>query len=190
MDKFFLPESILAKRISLKRHNPSLAQKMFEYVLEDKERLSRFLPWPKFINKVEDEVDFINKCNDSWDKQESAHFGIFRNEDNEYLGNITSFSFNWASDSCEIGYWILGKFEGSGYMTEAVVLLEDTLFKLGFNRIVIRFDPLNDKSGAIPRRLNYSYEGTLREAIKVDESFRNLEVYSKIKSDLNSIIES
>ncbi len=183
MDKKFLPESIIAKRISLKKHNPSLAQKMFEYVLEDKERLSKFLPWLKFINKAEDEIDFINRCNDSWDKQESAHFGIFRNEDNEYLGNISSFSFNWASESCEIGYWILGKFEGSGYMSEAVVLLEDTLFKLGFNRIVIRFDPINNKSGAIPRRLNYSYEGTLREAIKVDEGFRNLEVYSKIKSD-------
>ena len=69
-------------------------------------------------------------------------------------------------------------------MSEAVVALEDALFRIGFNRIVIRFDPLNDKSGSIPKRLDYSHEGTLREAIKVGERFGNLEVYSKIRSDL------
>jgi RimJ/RimL family protein N-acetyltransferase len=183
MDKQYLPELIVCERISLKRHNLSLAQKMFEYVTEDNERLARFLPWANFINKVEDEIDFINKCNESWDKQEGAQYGIFRNEDNEYMGNVGSFSFSWANESCEIGYWILGKFEGLGYMSEAVVALEKVLFQVGFNRIVIRFDPLNNKSGSIPKRLGYSHEGTLREAIKVGERFGNLEVYSKVRSD-------
>lgn len=183
MDKQYLPEIIVAKRISLKRHHVDLGSKMFNYVLEDKDRLARFLPWANSINRVEDEIDFINKCNESWDKQESAQYGIFRNDSNEYMGNVGSFAFNWANESCEIGYWILGKFEGQGYMSEAVVALENALFKIGFNRIVIRFDPLNNKSGSIPKRLNYSYEGTLREAIKVGERFGHLEVYSKIKSD-------
>lgn len=186
MDKQYIPELIVGKRISLKRHNLYLAQKMFEYVMEDKERLARFLPWPKFINKVEDEIDFINKCNDSWEKNGAADYGVFRNEDNEYMGNISSFALNWTNESCEIGYWILGRFEGLGYMSEAVVALEEVLFKIGFNRVVIRFNPLNNKSGSIPKRLGYSYEGTLREAIKVSEGFGNLEVYSKIKSDLNN----
>ncbi|MDD4975417.1 MAG: GNAT family protein [Bacteriovorax sp.] len=186
MDKQYLPELIVGKRISLKRHNISLAQKMFEYVTEDEKRLSRFLPWPKFINKVEDEIDFINKCNDLWEKNGAADYGIFRNEDNEYIGNISSFALSWANESCEIGYWILGKFEGHGYISEAVVALEEVLFKIGFNRIVIRFDPLNNKSGSIPKRLNYIYEGTLRESIKVNERFRDLEVYSKIRSDISN----
>jgi len=186
MNKKHLPEKIPSTRISLKKHNTTLAQKMYEYVMEDKERLSLFLPWPKFIKSVDDEVDFINTCNESWDKNESAHFGIFRNDDNEYMGNISSFAFNWASESCEIGYWILGKFEGQGYMSEAVVALENVLFNMGFNRIVIRFDPLNSKSGAIPKKLNYRREGSLREAIKVGDRFGDLEVYSKIKSDLSS----
>jgi ribosomal-protein-serine acetyltransferase len=183
LEKQYLPELIAGKRISLRRHNSGLAQKMFEYVIEDQERLSRFLPWPKFINTITDEIDFINKCNDSWDKYEAAHFGIFRNEDNEYMGNISSFGFSWANESCEIGYWILGKFEGQGFMSEAVVALEEVLFKMGFNRVVIRFDPLNNKSGSIPKKLNYNFEGILREAIKVEERFGNLEVYSKIRSD-------
>lgn len=183
MDKHYLPELITAKRIYLKRHNILLAQKMFEYVTEDKIRLSKFLPWANYIEKVEDEIDFINTCNNSWEKHEASQYAIFRTDDDEYLGNIGSFNFSWANENCEIGYWILGKFEGQGYMSEAVVALENILFKIGFNRIIIRFDSLNNKSGAIPKRLKYQYEGTLREAIKVGGRFGNLELYSKIKSD-------
>lgn len=184
MEKRFLPELIVAPRVSLKRLNADLAQKMFEYIVEDRIRLSRFLPWPQAILTVNDEIDFVKRCNESWEKQESASYGIFRNNDNEYMGNINAFSFNWTNESCEIGYWILGKFEGHGYMSEAVTALEKTLFNTGFNRIVIRFDPQNKRSGSIPNRLGYHDEGTLRQAIKVDNTFRDLKVFSKIKADL------
>jgi RimJ/RimL family protein N-acetyltransferase len=157
---------------------------MYEYVDEDRERLGRFLPWPTLIKTVQDEIDFINRCDESWENYSGSTYGIFRNEDSEYLGNIGTFGFNWTNEHCEIGYWILGKFEGLGYMTEAVIALEETLFKVGFNRIVIRFDPLNNRSGSIPRRLGYHDEGTLRQTIKVNGSFQDLKVFSKIKSDL------
>jgi len=183
MEKRYLPELITSSRIKLKKHTVDLAQKMFDYVEEDKERLSRFLPWPPFIKTVQDEIDFIKGRLESWEQHQSSDYGIYRLEDDEYMGNIGSFSYNWENESCEIGYWILGKFEGKGYMSEAVSALEQALFEAGFNRIVIRFDPENNKSGSIPRRLGYLHDGVLREAIKVNGSFHNLEVYSKLKSD-------
>lgn len=184
MEKRFLPKLIVAPRVSLKRLTIDLAQIMFEYIVEDRDRLSRFLPWPQFILTVNDEIDFVKRSDESWEKQEGASYGIFRNSDNEYMGNIGSFAHNWSNESCEIGYWILGKFEGHGYMSEAVTALEKTLFNTGFNRIVIRFDPQNKRSGSIPRRLNYFDEGTLRQAIKVDNTFRDLKVFSKIKAEV------
>ena len=184
MEKKFLPELIKAPRVSLKKLSVDLAQIMFEYVAEDRDRLGRFLPWPQMILTVNDEIDFVKRCNDSWEKQEGASYGIFRNSDNEYMGNINAFSFNWTYESSEIGYWILGKFEGHGYMTEAVTSLEKTLFDMGFNRVVIRFDPQNKRSGSIPNRLGYHDEGTLRQALKVNDTFRDLKVFSKIKADL------
>lgn len=183
MEKQYLPELITCERIALKKHEVYLAEKMYQYVVEDRERLSRFLPWPPFIKSVEDEVDFINRCNESWNNQSAAHYGIYRDSDNEYMGNISVFSLNWANHHCEIGYWILGEFEGKGYMSDAVRLLEKIIFEMGFNRIVIRFDPKNERSGSIPKRLGYHFEGTLREVIIVDGEYRNLEVYSKLKSE-------
>ncbi len=158
MEKQYLPELISGDRVSLKKHAVELAEKMYQYVIEDRERLARFLPWPNFIKSVNDEIDFIKKCTDSWDKQEAAHFGIFRNSDDEYMGNILSFRLNWLHHGREIGYWILGKFERNGYMSDAVTILENILFEMGFNRIVIRCDPLNKRSNSIPRKLNYFYE--------------------------------
>ncbi len=183
MEKQYLPELINGERISLKKHEVHLAEKMFNYVVEDRERLSRFLPWPSLIKSVEDEIEFINQSNEEWANQSAAQYGIYRNSDDEYMGNVAAFSLDWDNCSCEIGYWILGTFEGKGYMSDAVRLIEKIFFGIGFNRIVIRFDPDNERSGSIPKRLNYKFEGTLREAIVVDGEHRNLEVYSKLKKE-------
>lgn len=184
MDKKLLPAVIVSQRLSLKLLTPDLAQTMFEYIDKDRERLSQFLPWPKFILKVEDEIEFIKSCQISYEKFETAVYGLFHNDDNKYLGNISVHAISWTNESCEIGYWILGQFEGFGYMAEAVKILNEELFNFGFNRIVIRFDPLNNRSGRIPKKLNFSDEGLFRQAIKIDGAFRDLKVFSKIKSDL------
>jgi ribosomal-protein-serine acetyltransferase len=184
MNEQYLDKKIRGEKISLIKHEVDLAQKMFDYVQEDKERLSIFLPFPKFIKSVQDEIDYIERCNREWVEHQAAHFGIYRNSDDEYLGNISAFGFHWIHCRCEIGYWILGKFEGQGYMSEAVRLLENSLFEAGLNRIVIRCDPRNSRSCSLPKRLDYVLEGTQREVQNNGVRFCDFEVYSKLRSDL------
>ncbi|MDA3779239.1 MAG: GNAT family protein [Bacteroidales bacterium] len=185
MKKKYLKESLEGDNIILKRHEISFAQKMFEYVCKDKERLSRFLPWPPHIKTVDDEIKFIEESNETWDRYASAGYGIFRKKDKEYLGNIGAFNFNWNHERCEIGYWILGDFEGKGYMREAVQALEDELFLIGFNRIVIMCDKENQRSKKIPSSLGYTFEGSLRDLMKTNEKYVTLEVHSKLRKDCN-----
>ncbi len=156
---------------------------MFEYICEDRIRLSRFLPWPPYIKTVDDEIEFIKNSSYAWEKNESAQFGIYRNSDKEYLGNVSAFNFDWSNESCEIGYWILGKFEGRGHIRDSVKLLEKELYSIGFNRIIIMCDAENSRSKAIPKSLNYFFEGELREYKKANYKFVSLEVYSKLKSE-------
>lgn len=179
-----LPAAIRGDRVCLKKLEVHLARKMFDYIAEDRERLSRFLPWPIHIKTVDDEVDFINKSSEGWEKGELANFGIFRNEDDEYMGNVGVFNLDWKNESCEIGYWILGKFEGRGFVSEAVTLLERELFGAGMNRIVIMCEPGNERSRNIPRNLGYRLDGVLREFKKSNERYVSLEVYSKLRKDL------
>ena len=183
MEKKYLRESLEGEKIILKKHEVSLAQKMFEYVCKDKERLSKFLPWPQDIKSIDDEKKFIEDSNEAWVRYASAGYGIFRKKDNEYLGNIGAFNFDWNNESCEIGYWILGDFEGKGYMREAVQALEDELFLIGFNRIVIMCDKENQRSKTIPKSLGYTFEGRLRDLKKDNEKYVTLEIHSKLKKE-------
>lgn len=87
-----------------------------------------------------------------------------------------------------IGYWILGKFEGQGFVSDAVKLIEKTVFEIGFNRLVIRVDPNNKRSRSIPQRLHYVSEGIARQAIYVNGEFRDLEIFSKLKDEFLSTL--
>ena len=110
-------------------------------------------------------------------------FGVYRNTDNEFMGNIGVSNFDWNNESCEIGYWILGKFEGKGYMRDAVNVLEKELYEAGFNRIVILCESKNIRSKKIPMSLGYTLDGQLREYRKANEKFVSLEVYSKLAGE-------
>ena len=183
MNKQLLPELITGTRIELQKQEIKNAEIMFEYVDSDRERLSRFLPWPKHIKSVADEIEFINRCNDSWNENKAAQYAVFSKTENIYMGNVGAFDFDWDNESCEIGYWILGQFEGHGYMSEAVELLEKALFDVGFHRLIIRCDPENSRSRSIPNRLEYVFEGTMRDCKKYDDKFVSFETYSKLNGD-------
>ena len=186
MEKKYLSEEIIGKNIHLKKLDEKLALQMFNYICEDRDRLSQFLPWPQYIKTVDDEIEFIRKSSDSWKSYENANFGIFRNEDEDYMGNIGIFNLDWENESCEIGYWILGKFEGMGYIRESLSIIETEIYRIGFNRIVIMCEKENNRSKNIPISLGYSFEGVLREYKKENDKYISREVYSKLKSDFHS----
>jgi RimJ/RimL family protein N-acetyltransferase len=63
----------------------------------------------------------------------------------------------------EIGYWIRASRAGEGLTTEATAALTRVAFEVcEVERVEIRADPENGPSLAIPRKLGFSEEGTLR----------------------------
>ncbi|MBC7466266.1 MAG: GNAT family N-acetyltransferase [Bdellovibrio sp.] len=161
MEKRHLPEIIESDRLYFKKISLDLAEVMFRYVDEDRHRLSQFLPWPKFVTTVQHEVDYVNLTLKLWDSFEGYTYGLFKKDDHVYMGNIDIHAISWNWDRCEIGYWILGRYEGKGFMREAVKVFTQTLHDHGFNRIEIRCDPNNSRSSNVPRALDYIFEGCL-----------------------------
>lgn len=183
MEKKHLAEVLPGERITLKKHDLSLAQTMFDYVEEDRARLREFLPWVDFTKTVQDEVNFINMMSDKWTKFENFGYSIFRNSDNTFMGIIDIHSIKWGAGCGEIGYWILGKFEGQGYMAEAVRVLEQAAFNLGFHRMEIRCSSLNEKSARIPQRCGYTLDGRLREDRFENGRYGDTMIFAKLKSE-------
>ena len=175
------PPMIDGSRVVLRRHEESLAATMFEYIDRDRERLARFLPWPPMIKTVGDELAYLQDTLRQWTACTLFDFGIFRKEDALYMGNLGVHTIAWESRRCELGYWILGDFEGRGYMGEAIIALESALFELGFQCLEIRCDALNQRSAKLPQRLGYTLEATLRTELKESSSYRDTMVFTKGK---------
>jgi len=183
MTPLTLPDLVEGNRLILRKHQLEDAALMFESIERDRERLSRFLPWPPHIKNVDDELAYLKDTHRWWSAQTLFDYGLFRKEDQLYMGNLGVHSIQWQHDCCELGYWILSDFEGGGFMAEAVGALEGVLFEVGFYRIEIRCDVDNHRSAQLPKRCGYRLDGTLRSAMRVPSGYRDTLVFSKLRVD-------
>ena len=182
--KIEAPKALIeSERIVLRKHDLRQANSMLTYVNKDRSRLRKFLPWVDYVKTVEDERKFIKRTHKGWKENTLFDFGIFRKSDLKYMGNIGVHSIRWDRYSCEFGYWILGEFEGQGYVSEAVKALESEMFGLGFNRIQIRCNNVNKRSASVPRACGYTHEGTIRQDGIDLGKFRDTMVFGKLKKE-------
>ena len=178
-----LPKRLDSARLSLRALQPDWAELIYQAVDQERNRLSRFLPWPAFIQNVQDERDYIEHVNAQWGSGQLFDFALFRNEDDIYIGNAGVHSINWAHDTCELGYWLLSDYEHQGFMNEAVGALENALFAIGFHRIEIRCHAENHRSAQLPQRRGYQKEAVLRDARLMSDGYADTLVFGKLSGE-------
>jgi ribosomal-protein-serine acetyltransferase len=94
---------------------------------------------------------------------------------------------SWQHRSTNIGYWLGEEYEGRGTMTAAVAALVDHALSIwDLNRVEIRAAAGNGASRAIPERLGFREEGTLRKAEFVDGRYHDSVVYSMLADEWGS----
>ncbi len=130
---------------------------------------------------VSDTQAFITDALEKFVARQSIVVGLWA--DNRFAGVIGT-DFRADAPTAEIGYWIGSEFEGRGRMTAATkVMIGYLLHDRGVHRIEIRCEPANKRSCAIPERLGFTYEGTLRESGKVNDRFVDHRIYSLLESE-------
>ena len=177
------PAKIAAKRLILKKLKLSMGEVIFETVDHNRLHLGRFLSWVDFLTDIRHERSWIVTQTRKWKERSQFVYGIFLVKDNTYIGNIDAHAIDWVNHKVEIGYWLAERFEGHGYMTEAVQAMERALFDVGFHRIVIQCNSKNKLSARIPLRCGYLLEGVLRQNAIEKGQFRDTMVFSKIATD-------
>ena len=95
-------------------------------------------------------------------------WSITRLEDDLMLGHVSLFNFNEQSGRADIGYGLVRRHWGRGYMHEALTAVVDHAFgPLGLRRLEADIDPRNEASVRALERLGFAREGLLRERWQV-----------------------
>lgn len=77
---------------------------------------------------IEDAINFINKINDTIEKNDGIYWVITLTNSNTFVGTICLFSFLNEENKCEIGYELLTNYQGQGIMKEAAEKVIDYAF--------------------------------------------------------------
>lgn len=158
------------------------ARDMFALVDRARVHLRKWLPWLDASRSVPDTLDFIELSQKQFEKKEALAICIRCR--GEIAGMIGFHRFDWNNRSTSIGYWLSQDMQGKAIVTRSCRLLVNFAFtELKLNRVEIRCAQDNKKSRAIPERLGFTNEGTIRDGEWLYDKFVDLVVYVKLSRE-------
>ncbi len=157
------------------------AEALARAVNQNRTHLRRWLTWVDASRTVEDSRKFIAQTLQMLADGKGLTLSIWAQEE---LAGLAELRVDTKNDRGGIGYWLAEKFQGRGLVTRTVSLLLDYGFgELGLHRIGIMAATGNVRSRAIPERLGFHHEGTLRGFEKHHDGYFDLEVYSILRGE-------
>jgi RimJ/RimL family protein N-acetyltransferase len=183
------PYRIETERLVVRCYEPEDAPLLKAAVDSSIDHLLPWMPWARFEpQSVADKVELCRAFRGQFDLDQNYVYGIFSADETEQLGG--SGLHPRANDgSLEIGYWVATSAMGRGIATEVTAVLTRAGFELaGLDRIDIQVEPTNGRSLAIPRKLGFTEEGTLRRRLEAQESEprRDSTTFSMLREELAS----
>jgi ribosomal-protein-serine acetyltransferase len=174
---------IIEPGLELRVHNERHAEEMYAVVDANREHLGRFMPWVEKTNSVEDIKNYIRRTLQGHTDNKELQAAIWL--DGKYIGGIGFHTINWHRRFGEIGYWLAADAQGRGIMTKCVRAFVDHAFgELKLNRVEIRCDPENARSRAIPKKLGFVEEATLRQVLNgPQDSLHDAVIYGQLRSE-------
>lgn len=168
--------------LALRMIAPEDAEKVFALTDASREYLKEWLPWLDFTKELADTKAYIEGCIKGHEANSSLSLVIlFKNE----IVGIAGFNaINPSNKIGIIGYWLSEGAQGHGIMTKTVkALLQYAFETLKLHKVEIRVAEANHKSRAIPERLGFMQEGTIRAAEWLYDHYVNHVIYGMLVSE-------
>lgn len=131
--------------------------------------LAHLLPWLSWARaepqSLDAKVELLRQFRGKFDLGQDFVYGIFDEREEEVLGGC-GLHLHGGSEWREIGYWIAQGRTGQGFATEAAAALVRVAFEIErLERVEIHCDPENVRSAAVPEKLGFRHDATLRERL-------------------------
>lgn len=177
---------IVTSRLVVRCWSPTDAPLLSIAIEASMDHLRPWMPWilgePKTID---DRLAFMRSMRAQFDTDEEYVYGIFDAEEKNVLGGA-GLHRRIGPRAFEIGYWVHAAHINRGIATE----VSGALTRVGFAihdllRMEIHCDPKNARSAAVPRKLGYRHDATLRgRLVQNDDTLRDTMVWSLQRGEL------
>lgn len=172
----------IEKDLRLALTAPQFAEPLFALTDQNREHLKVWLPWLDTVQEVGDTKMFIRDQLIRFAKEEALHLSVFNN--NQIVGVVGFNQLDHVNGVGMIGYWLGEEYTGNGVMTKAV----KEVIHIGFEswplqKVEIHCAVDNTVSRAIPERLGFREEGTIRRTAKVNDKHQDHVIYGLLKEE-------
>jgi ribosomal-protein-serine acetyltransferase len=170
----------LSNDTRLRLMEESDAEEIYSLIESCRPYLGEWMPWAD-AQTLDGTRQFIRLTRRQFADNNGFQSAIVK--DGAIVGVIGFHAVDWVNRVTSIGYWLGADHQGAGTMTEAVRAMVDHAFNAWkLNRVEIRAAPGNARSRAIPERLGFVEEGTLREAERIGDRFLDNVLYATLAS--------
>ena len=158
---------VVTPRLVIRCYDPADASLMKAAVDTSLDHLRPWMPWAaRYPQPMGDMIEMLRRFRGQFDLGQDWIMGIFDRDETRLIGG-TGLHPRGGEGSREIGYWIRADEVNRGYATETAAALTRVGFEIEkLRRVGIHCVVENTRSAAIPPKLGYRHEATLRRRIR------------------------
>ena len=173
---------ILGNDTELHLTNENFAETLIQTINENREHLSAFLSWVDFMQTKENAIQYLQQCENLQNENKEISFVILYHK--KLVGRVGIHFINEANKCGAIGYWLSKDATGKGIITKVCKkILAYGFEQLHLKRIELKAATTNYKSQAVAEKLNFTKEGTLRQAEFVNGEYQDLYLYAMLQEE-------
>lgn len=172
---------LMGEKIKLRDLKESDWESIFEYI--NNRNISKYtdIPHPFTILSVK---KYIWELIKEYKTRKSFHLGVEIKGEKKIIGIFSLENISYKNKSAELEFWIASKYWRKGIASDALkIILLFAFKKLKFNRIYAKVLPKNIISINFLKKNNFIYEGTLRKMLFEKGKFKDIMVFSILKSE-------
>jgi ribosomal-protein-serine acetyltransferase len=174
LEKKPFAKSLKGPRLWLEKAEAIQAEALWECILKDREM--RGTSWPG-IESVDEIRNYLESVSGDIPNEEVVYLMYL---EQELIGSFHIHNLSYNNRRTEIGYGIQKVYEGHGFVSEAVHLVEEELERLEFNRVEIKCNADNVRSVNLAQRNAYRLEGTLLQECIEGGVYRDTMIFAKL----------
>ena len=176
-----MKNELFTERLHLRKMTVSDSPALFN-IWSDPD-VTKFMNISPFTNEsqAKEMIQILDKLSQT---NKAIRYSMIDLKSKEIVGSCGFNSIDFENARAEIGYDIAKICWGMGYAPEGIRALIKYAFEdLQLNRIEAKVEPANLNSIKVLQKLNFTFEGTLRQYEKSKGNFIDINMYSLLKTD-------